>query len=127
MPNAGGLISSVKINKNELLEVIKQNLKKHEEDIKEALSLRRTQIVEELSSVLNEIKESEVHQPKESYHFPIPKDNSDEYKKAIRMIEMTQDLVIELDEGQFERLVLDKWFWKNELRTTSALYGKFIE
>ena len=42
------------------------------------------------------------------------------------MVEMTQDDVIELNEDQFDKLVMDNWSWKEQLQLTSSMYGKII-
>jgi len=120
------LMPNVKIAKNELLEKLKNNLEQHKIDIDEALDLRRENIEDKLSRVVIEISNNPEYQPDSTFNFPKPTNNSRDYEKAIKMVEMTQDQVIELSEDQFDKLVLDNWYWKNELINTSALYGKLM-
>jgi len=124
--NAGNLMNGVKLTKGELLENVKANLDKHNVDVAEALSLRRETIAKSFEKQLKEIEFDVDFQPKEHLSFPMPKDHSEDYKKAIRMIEMTTDEVIELTESQFDKLVMDNWGWKSDLIATSSVYGKKI-
>ena len=124
--NAGNLMNCVKLTKGELLENVKANLDKHNVDVAEALSLRRETIAKSFEKQLKEMEFDVDFQPKEHLSFPMPKDHSEDYKKAIRMIEMTTDEVIELTESQFDKLVMDNWGWKSDLIATSSFYGKKI-
>jgi len=124
--NAGSLINGVKLTKDELLHNVRENLDKHKVDVAEALSLRRGTIAKTFANLLEEMEFDVDFQPKEHLSFPMPKDHSEDYKKAIRMIEMTTDEVIELTESQFDKLVMDNWGWKSDLIATSSVYGKKI-
>lgn len=120
------LIDNVRIKKEDLLSALKSNLEKHKSDVAEALELRRTQIKKRFDDEIFKLLDDPKYQSEQHINFPLPQDNSSEYERAIRMVEMTQDEIIELDEGQFDKLVMDNWYWKNDLITTSALYGKAI-
>jgi hypothetical protein len=122
----GRLMNGVKIKKSELLDALRKNLQQHKTDVLDALRLRRLEVDAQLSDVMDKIKRDENYQPQRSFSFPIPEDNSREYEKVIRMVEMTQDDVIELDEDQFDKLVMDNWSFKHELMQTSSFYRKDI-
>lgn len=124
--NAGNLMNSVKLTKEELLSNVIANLDKHKIDVSDALELRRETIAKSFKQQLKEMEFDVDFQPKEHLSFPMPKDHSEDYKKAIRMIEMTTDEVIELSESQFDKLVMDNWGWKSDLIATSSVYGKKI-
>jgi hypothetical protein len=121
----GKLLNDSKVKKDELLETIKANLDKHVADVKEALELRQSAMSDYFVAEVEKLT-NESYQPKESICFPLPTDSSKDYKKAIKMIEMTQDVIIELNEEQFDRLVMDEWEWKHSLVSTSAVYGKLM-
>lgn len=122
----GSLLNGVKLKKRDLLQSLKQNLENHVDDVGEALDLRRIEMKEYFNSVLSKMDDDENYDPKENISFPKPLDNSADYLKAIRMVEMTQEEIIELDENQFDKLVMDNWGWKQTLINTSAVYGKLI-
>lgn len=122
----GRLMNGVKIKRDELLGVLRTNLSKHKEDVKEALELRRVEMRAFFDNEIQKLDNNSAYQPKQTHSFPIPEDMSSEYEKVIRMVEMTEDEVIPLSEDQFDKLVMDNWSWKDNLVATSALYGKSI-
>jgi hypothetical protein len=124
--NNGKLINSVKVKKNELLSVLQENLTKHKDDVLDGLELRREEMKEYFTAKLEKMDSNNKYNPKENINFRMPVDSSKDYEKAIRMIEMTQDEIIELDENQFDKLVMDNWEWKEQLALTSQMYGKSI-
>lgn len=120
----GDLLDGVKIDRNELLKVLKENKEKHVIDVAEAMALRRDEIISYFTDSLERMNRDSTWNPKEKINFPMPADHSADYEKAIRMVTMTQETIIELDENQFDKLVMDNWDWKQELISTSAIYGK---
>ena len=122
----GRLMNGVKIKKYELLEALRENLEAHKDDVAEALELRREEMLSYFEEQIVKLNRDNEYQPKEVIKFPVPEDNSKEYEKVIRMVEMTQDDVIELDEDQFDKLVMDNWNFKQALLETSAFYGKAL-
>ncbi len=124
--NDGELFNVVKIKKEELLSVLKDNLEKHIKDVAEAIELRRNNIINIFDKVSERIESDITYVPSDNFSFPKPVDSSNDYRTAIRMVEMTQDKIIELNERQFDKLVMDNWEWKRNLVSTSALYGKSI-
>lgn len=122
----GNLMNAVKLNKADLHSKVIENLETHKADVDEALKLRREAISKAFNKQLKEMEFDIEFQPKDHFSFPMPKDHSSDYEKAIRMIEMTTDEVIELNESQFDKLVMDNWGWKSDLIATSSVYGKKI-
>lgn len=120
------LLNDTKIKKEELLIAVRSNLEQHKKDVQEALELRRSEMLDYYKMKIHHIENDPSYQPKENENFPMPQDNSSDYEKAICMLEMTQDKIIELNEDQFDKLVMDNWHWKNVLKATSAMYGKSI-
>lgn len=118
------LMNNVKVKKGELLGALETNLEKHQADVSEALAARREEMAEYFKGAIVRLETNQEYQPRELIKFPMPKDNSDDYKRAICMVRMTVDEVIELTEDQFDKLVMDNWHWKQELLNTTSLYGK---
>jgi len=44
------------------------------------------------------------------------------YKRAIRMLELSVEDIIEVEEDIFNQLVLDEWSWKNQFVNLTLLY-----
>ena len=116
----------VNINRDELLAIVRDNKEKHIEQFKESiadykkaalqiakdnLALVRTGQVEEIAKVKN--------MP------PKPVSFENEYNRAIRMLELSVDEVIELQQDVFNQLVLDEWHWKQAFVSNSTIYKSF--
>lgn len=121
---SNSLMSNVKIKKQKLLDAVMENLDQHKSYVAEATQDRRNALLEYLTEELLLMTNSPDFQPEHLKNFPAPMDNSAEYEKAICMIEMTEDEVIELDERQFDKLVMDNWGFKLDLMATRSFYGK---
>ncbi|MBO9492129.1 hypothetical protein J7384_17335 [Endozoicomonas sp. G2_1] len=117
------LINNVKINKDDLLCCLKSNLEKHIEDLNSALDARRKDFSEQVSVYANLIDSNATYQPPENIGLPIPTSHVADYERAIKMVELTVDPIIELSEAQFDKLVMDNWHWKNEFLRTTSVYG----
>ena len=52
-----------------------------------------------------------------------PVDQTKEYDRAIRMLELTKDTEIELTEQQFANYVMDQWQWSRQFTTSNSLYS----
>jgi hypothetical protein len=53
---------------------------------------------------------------------PVPVSYEDSYKRAIRMLELSVDDIIEVEEDVFNQLVLDEWSWKRSFTANSTMY-----
>jgi len=49
--------------------------------------------------------------------------NTDDYDRAIAMLQMATELEIKLDTEAFRQLVLDEWDWKNRFRDHVVSYA----
>lgn len=119
-------MNAVKINRLELLAIVRDNATKHVSDYDEAvadykkavlkiatnnLALAQTGDLEKFTKIKNNI------QPPVNY--------ATSYTRAIRMLELSVEEVIEVEEDVFNQLVLDEWMWKNNFVATGALYKSF--
>ena len=120
-------MNNVNINRDELLAIVRDNKEKHIEQFKESiadykkaalqiakdnLALVRTGQVEEIAKVKN--------MP------PKPVSFENEYNRAIRMLELSVDETIMLEQDVFNQLVLDEWHWKHTFMTNSTTYKSFL-
>ena len=128
---------SVKMNRSELLDIVRKNKEKHileykeavadyllvikkiaEQNVKIATSNRK---VVEASTDLNSINVVSYKSfPQQPSTFEL------EYSRAIRMLELSVEDVIELEDHIFNQLVLDEWEWKHKFVASAALYKTMI-
>lgn len=125
-------MKSVKIEAKKLLEVLKENRAKHESDYKKSVEGYEKDLLEVSESnikiakkVASLIKEGELEKAHQNWFQPLPsKPNSylDHYDRAIRMVELSADEIIELEAEVFNQLVMDEWGWKKQFVTSNAKY-----
>ena len=112
---------TVKIKKTELLDVVKKNLESHREIVVEAFAKYREMAISELDAMLAEAKSGK--RIRRAVSLVEPVDQTPEYTKLIRQLEMSTDDIIELAEHEFECYVLDRWQWKRMFSTSNSMYS----
>jgi hypothetical protein len=117
------VMRSVKIDKKKLLGIVRENKEKHivafnesVEDFK-ALAIKITAANLELANSGDLAKISKAKSIPQA-----PTSHEKEYERAIRMLELSVEKEIEVEEDIFNQLVLDEWAWKNQFVASSALY-----
>ena len=114
---------SVKMNKVELLDIVRQNKIKHVKDFEESVNDYKALVYKISSDNLVLARTEDLNKFKDIKSIPsAPKSYENDYARAIRMLELSVDDVIELEDDVFNQLVLDEWVWKQSFVTSSALY-----
>lgn len=114
---------SVKIDKTELLKIVRENKTKHVAEYEEAVADYKAGVVKlakENLKLANSGDLSKITKIKAAPQGPVSYE--DNYTRAIRMLELSVDSVIELEEDVFNQLVLDEWAWKRAFTAMSASY-----
>lgn len=130
--NGGGAMRRVNIEKNKLLEKVKENLEKHIKEYNEAvedyIAVVQEICVENVKTAKRNLKVSkEMNGVNGDFNLPkmfpsTPVSYENEYNRAIAMLEMSADEIIELESEVFNQLVLDEWEWKRNFEMTNTLY-----
>lgn len=109
----------VNIDKDTLLKIVLENREKHIAAFKEAVKdfqMAVIKISNENIEIVNAGKLDIKMLP------PKPTSYESNYTKAIRMLELSVDSVVELDQYEFAKLVQDEWDWKQIFDTSNATY-----
>lgn len=114
-------MNDIKVKKSELLDVLKKNRKQHRQIFLEATEGYRKAAIAELDSMLADAKDG--RKIRRSLSLTEPQDQTRDYDRAIRMMEMSQDDIIELDESDFAQYVLDDWSWKRQFLFSNSAYS----
>jgi hypothetical protein len=109
-----------KIKREELLQVVTANRDKHREVFLEALDGYRKAAIAELENALNDAKSGKAIF--RTTKLIQPMDQTGDYNRAIKMMEMTTEPIIELDEDQFAQLVMNKWHWGKQFSASNRAY-----
>lgn len=114
---------SVKVNKAELMKILQDNKKKHVKEYEESVKDYKKAALKVAKEHVELAKSGDLDKIAKIKAMPSrPNSYEDSYNRAIRMMELSVDDVIELEEQIFNQLVLDEWSWKNAFVATSAMY-----
>lgn len=111
---------SVKVNRNELLEKLKKNREKHRDIFLQAQEGYRKAVIAELDRMLEDAKAGK--KIKRYIELEEPIDQTDDYDRAIAMLEMCVDDVVEINNTEFACYVMDQWSWKEQFTATNTVY-----
>lgn len=115
----------ITVARTELLAALKSNREKHVAEYKEAESAFREAAIAKLKESMAAI---EVHGEDPRKHMmlnlDIPQSHQRDYDIAIRMLEMSRDETIIIDETKYLQYVEDDWGWKASFTATTMSYKK---
>lgn len=117
------VMRSVNLNKPELLDIVKSNKEKHIQQYNESVNdykLAAIKIMTDNLELVNSGDLDKIASAKSLPSKPISYENS--YARAIRMLELSVDETITLEEDVFNQLVLDEWSWKGSFSTNLMAY-----
>lgn len=114
---------AVKVNRFELLTIVRGNLEKHIKEFNESVEDYKLAAVKLAEANMELAKSGELDKIAKMRAVPQkPISYEQNYNRAIRMLELSVDETIEVEEDVFNQLVLDEWSWKNSFVATGALY-----
>ena len=115
-------MNNVKMNRKELLGIVKENKEKHVAEYAESVEDYKIAVIKITAGNLKLAKTADLAQ----FNFrgipAKPANYEDNYTRAIRMLELSVEDVIDVEEHIFNQLVLDEWGWKQQFTASSALY-----
>lgn len=118
---------SVKINRFELLNIVRENQIKHETEYVESVADYKAAVLKIAKENLALAESGDLDQISKMRNTPTePVTYRDAYARAIRMLELSVDEVIELQDDVFNQLVLDEWSWKRGFVASSTMYKSVI-
>lgn len=119
-------MKSVKINKSELLTIVRDNKTKHVAEALEAVTDYKDAVLKICQDNLKLAKSGDLEKIQNIQHIPSkPTSYEADYSNAIRMLELSVEDVIELDENEFKQLVQDEWTWKRSFSVSNMMYKSF--
>jgi hypothetical protein len=123
-------MKKVKLNTESLLGIVRENLVKHMTEHAEAVEDHKVlaaKIAKENSKKAKvNVKLANAYKLADMVGFKAipaaPTEYSKEYNRAIRMLELSVEPEIELEEAIFNQLVMDEWSWKQNFTTSNSMY-----
>jgi hypothetical protein len=116
-------MKQVLLDRNELLEIVRENRDKHVADYKEAVADYKKAVVNLAKENLALARTGRLEDITRMKNAPgAPVSYEDSYNRAIRMLELSVEDQIELEEQVFNQLVLDEWHWKQSFTIMNSTY-----
>jgi hypothetical protein len=113
-------VKSVYVNKERLLETLRENREEHRALFEEAQVKYREKVIEVLDKRLAEARAG--GRVRTYINLPEPVDYTKNFDEAIQMVEWEESDSIELDERDFQRYVLNKWEWAGAFAANTTAY-----
>lgn len=118
---------SVKLNRAELLKIVRENQIKHITEYAEAVNDYKALVLKIANENLELANTGDLTKIKDSKNLPVaPHSYENDYSRAIRMLELSVEDVIELDDTIFNQLVLDEWHWKQSFLVSNSTYKTML-
>ena len=141
-------LQKIKVSKSELLTIVRDNkkkhdeiyeaaesgywleaeefLKKHQKDQLTALKKNYQKTVKDLKKQVAKVLRLVEEKKKDGYFYmrkPFPENHSDDYQGAIQRLELCVDPEIELENNEFDSYVRNKWAWRSTFLSTNSGYA----
>ncbi len=127
MDERRNVMRTVNLDKEELLKIVRANKEKHIVEYAEAVEDYKVAAVKIAKMNLKLANTGDMVSIAKIQSMPAaPTSYEDSYTRSIRMLELSVDKVIELEETIFNQLVLDEWNWKRTFAASSAMYKTFV-
>jgi len=114
-------MKTVKVKRDELLAVVRKNRETHRATFLKAVDGLEKKWRSSLEEKLAAIRSG--RRP-DRYVLVLtePQDQTKDYDRAIKSLEMETRDEIELDQHEFAQLVMDDWQWKGQFTATTSQY-----
>jgi len=110
----------VRIKTAELLKIVKENREQHRATFEEALEGYRKEAIVQLELMLEEARRGK--RIRRSVTLIEPMDQTKDYDRVIRMLELTVDEEVDLTASEFAQYVQDDWVWKEQFAGSTMSY-----
>lgn len=116
---------NVTVDKSELISILKGNMSAHREAFEEAYDEYGKAVIRNLENTLKAAKEKSPQEVKLTFNLVCPQDHTEDYERALHMLELEVNDTVRLDEREFAELVQDDWGWKGQFAASYfSLTGK---
>jgi hypothetical protein len=116
-------MNAIKMNRLELLAIVQANKITHVAEFIEAVEDYKKLVLQIAQGNAKLAKTADLEQFKKIKAQPAPPNSyENDYKRAIRMLELSVEDVIEVEEDVFNQLVLDEWHWKRQFTVANTMY-----
>lgn len=112
----------ITVKKEDLLEKLTENRKRHREIFLEAQKGYREEAIRLLDKALQDARNG--RKINTVIYMDSPVDQTKDYDRVIGMLTMATDTEIDLSESDYAKFVMDDWGWKEDFLLKNSLYTK---
>lgn len=116
-------MDDVKLNKDELIEKIRENMETHQATYEAAIEEFNRQQVELLEDMVAKARAGKPFDRLALSRLPVPENHMEDYRRALALLEMEVRKEIKLGPHEFNRYVLDEWEWTRNFAVNTASYA----
>lgn len=111
---------TIKIEVEKLRAVVQENREKHRAIFEEAMTGYRKAAITELDKMIADAKAGK--KIRRSLTLVEPVDQTRDYDRVLKALELTSDTIVDLTEQEFAQYVLDDWGWKRQFIHANSTY-----
>jgi len=111
------------MKRTELIRILETNLEKHVEEYKEAVINYRKALMVDLTEALRQAQDESFNLKKIKVDFVHPQSHESDYTRVLKMMRLSIDDTIEIDNQAYDAYIEDEWQWKSQFRLMNSTYA----
>lgn len=108
--------------KADVVKALESQLVEHKTIVQEAWEGHKKRAIEELDRALKDIAAGT--RAAVLVHVRAPEDHTEEIERALEMLKMCQEDIVQLDDGEFSMFVQGQWHWVGGFIANNAMYSQ---
>lgn len=117
-------MEKIRVSKQELLTIVTENREKHKKEYLESIKAYRVKAAELLALELEKVVSGEKFQI--NFDLVKPESHEKEYDLTIKMLQMSVDEVVDIEQNEFNEMVNDEWNWKRHFRSSYMSNSHYV-
>lgn len=112
----------IKVNRDELIEHLKENKTAHEAEYQEAYTAYFNKLRSDIAELLHDANQCVFRNDGYRLSLQPPVNQTEMYDKYIKMLSMSQDSLIEIGVDEYTKFVDDQWEWAVSAKLFNSQY-----
>lgn len=117
---------TIQANVCTLINALQENLKRHKKDYKIAREIYFDDLCQILNEMIDDAEEKVEREDRYLVSLVAPRDESEQYKRHIGFLELSEEKEIEISMEDYQRIVEDDWDWIIQANRVNATYSSRI-
>lgn len=110
----------IKVNKMELVDILRKNREIHASIYQTAIEKYRELSLTWFNNAVDVLKAG--GEPPRTLPYPIPEEHTEDFDRAIKMMQMDVNDELDLEEHEFRQYVDNEWGWARSFLANSGSY-----